>query len=254
MRGRRRAAILSMRHVDPAFDDPFSRPCTLSPSHAPFHRPCPPPRPKTASPRPPMPRRRRGPVPPGRPSCAAPASARRCSTRWPRHAPERPASVFDVCHVGVVLRAVLFVHARAWRSACCSSRQPPSSGWSSLPARLGVALPAVLLWLLGACALKRPLGAAAPAVQWAGGLGARRAGRLGRLGDAVAARCEWPGRGARRRPLARLAGPDARGRRRWPAWCSSGCSCARRPAAGRDHRAAGRAAVAHPPALPVQHA
>lgn len=68
------------------------------------------------------------------------------------------ASVFDVCHVGVVLRALLFVHgalaigllfgAATWQ------------GWLLLFATgAGTALPGVLLWLLAACALKRPLGA-----------------------------------------------------------------------------------------------
>ena len=76
-----------------------------------------------------------------------------------------PLSVFDVCHVGVVLRALLFVHAVVAVGVLFVA-----SGFSSwmmlFAAGSGVALPGVLLWLLVACACKRPLarltGAAAP--------------------------------------------------------------------------------------------
>ena len=76
-----------------------------------------------------------------------------------------PLSVFDVCHVGVVLRALLFVHAVVAVGVLFVA-----SGFSSwmmlFAAGSGVALPGVLLWLLVACACKRPLarltGAATP--------------------------------------------------------------------------------------------
>jgi two-component system sensor histidine kinase AlgZ len=85
------------------------------------------------------------------------------------HAPERPASVFDVCHVGVVLRAVLFVQAVVAVGVVFSAATAPL--WlEQFAGASGVALPAVLLWLLCACALKRPLGAATPGVQWIGAL------------------------------------------------------------------------------------
>jgi two-component system, LytTR family, sensor histidine kinase AlgZ len=75
--------------------------------------------------------------------------------------------VFDVCHVGVVLRAVLFVQAAVAVGVMFTAAT--ASAWlEQFAGASGVALPAVLLWLLAACALKRPLGAATPAVQWNG--------------------------------------------------------------------------------------
>lgn len=75
------------------------------------------------------------------------------------------ASVFDVCHVGVVLRALLFVHgvlaigvlfgAVSWQDALLRFAAGSST-----------ALPAVLMWLLVACALKRPFGVMPAAAQW----------------------------------------------------------------------------------------
>ena len=76
-----------------------------------------------------------------------------------------PDSPFDVCHVGVALRAVLFVHA-----AVAIGMVFPSTGfgyWLALTAAgASVALPAVLGWLLVLCAAKRPLAAAPLAAQW----------------------------------------------------------------------------------------
>ena len=74
-------------------------------------------------------------------------------------------SAFDVCHVGVVLRALLFVHAVVAVGVLFVASGFAS--WLTLfAAGSGVALPGVLLWLLVACACKRPLarltGAAAP--------------------------------------------------------------------------------------------
>jgi two-component system sensor histidine kinase AlgZ len=76
-----------------------------------------------------------------------------------------PASVFDVCHVGVVLRALLFVHcvlaigvlffANSWQS------------WQmQFTAGSASALPAVLMGLVIACALKRVFGALPLVGQW----------------------------------------------------------------------------------------
>ena len=82
-------------------------------------------------------------------------------------------SVFDVCHVGVVLRGLLFVHAVVAVGVMFAAAD--ARGWLALFVDASsVALPAVLLWLLGACALKRPLGALPQAAQWlaAVGLGA----------------------------------------------------------------------------------
>ncbi|HUG22561.1 sensor histidine kinase [Piscinibacter sp.] len=77
-----------------------------------------------------------------------------------------PPSVFDVCHVGVVLRAVLFVNAVVGIGALFAARG--FAAWLAL-ATVGsaVALPGVLLWLLAACLLKAPLSALPLGAQWA---------------------------------------------------------------------------------------
>jgi two-component system sensor histidine kinase AlgZ len=73
--------------------------------------------------------------------------------------------VFDVCHVGVVLRAVLFVTL-----AVAVAVMFAAGGFISwlMLATIGVAvsLPGVLFWLLGACVLKTPLGRLPLAGQW----------------------------------------------------------------------------------------
>ena len=89
------------------------------------------------------------------------------------------ASPFDVCHVGVVLRALLFVHAAVAVGVLFGAASV--AGWLRLfVAGSGVALPAVLMWLLMACGLKRVLGALPAAGRWAAaaGLGAA-SGALG---------------------------------------------------------------------------
>ena len=89
------------------------------------------------------------------------------------------ASPFDVCHVGVVLRALLFVHAVVAVGVLFGATS--AAGWLRLfVAGSGVALPAVLMWLLMACGLKRVLGALPAAGRWAAaaGLGAA-SGALG---------------------------------------------------------------------------
>ena len=64
--------------------------------------------------------------------------------------------VFDVCHVGVVLRATLFVHAVLALGILFAAHTP---GLWALQFALGtaIALPAVLAWLIASCVLKRPL-------------------------------------------------------------------------------------------------
>ncbi len=105
-------------------------------------------------------------------------------------APQRPLSVFDVCHVGVVLRAVVFVHAVVAVGAVFNASS--AQGWlEQFAGASSVALPGMLLWLLVACALKRPLGAAAPALQW---LVALALGALGGLaGSAMVSQFEIDG-------------------------------------------------------------
>ncbi len=79
-------------------------------------------------------------------------------------------SVFDVCHVGVVLRALLLAHAVVAIGVLFVANN--AQAWVALlAAGSALALPAVLLWLLVACALKRPLGALPLAGQWLAAIG-----------------------------------------------------------------------------------
>lgn len=74
-------------------------------------------------------------------------------------------SAFDVCHVGVVLRAILFVHATVAVGTMFAAADTES--WLTLLASgTGVALPATLLWLVVSCLLKRPLAYLPVAGQW----------------------------------------------------------------------------------------
>jgi two-component system, LytTR family, sensor histidine kinase AlgZ len=109
---------------------------------------------------------------PAAPSATEPRSTGFGTTMFDALAPAPAAAAttaFDVCHVGVLLRAVLFVHgvlAIGVLFAAASLR-----AWSTLfAAGAGVALPAVLLWFLVVCAGKRVLGALPLAGQWAAAL------------------------------------------------------------------------------------
>lgn len=120
-------------------------------------------------------------------------------------APAAPPSVFDVCHVGVVLRTLLFVHGVL--AAGLLFEVPTPTAWlSGIATGAAVAMPAVLLWLLAACGLKRTLGRLPIAGQWiaaialgavSASVGALLAGPLGRevlgahplLAPAVAGAC-----------------------------------------------------------------
>jgi two-component system sensor histidine kinase AlgZ len=86
--------------------------------------------------------------------------------------PERPARVlvFDACHVGVVLRAVLFVEVVVAIGAmfAATSMQEWLLRLSLLSA---AALPAALAWLVIACALKVVLEGIPPLAQQAFGIG-----------------------------------------------------------------------------------
>ena len=76
--------------------------------------------------------------------------------------------VFDACHLGVVLRAVLFVEAVTAVGAMYGA-----SGFIDWLARLsllaGGALPATLVWLISACSLKKQLAQLSPNMQYAVG-------------------------------------------------------------------------------------
>lgn len=79
-------------------------------------------------------------------------------------------SAFDVCHVGVVLRALLFVHVTLAVGVLFASVSITS--WLSLAAvAASMALPGVLLWLVVACLLKRTLARGSTAAQWTAAVG-----------------------------------------------------------------------------------
>ena len=76
-----------------------------------------------------------------------------------------PESAFDVCHVGVVLRALVFVHGVMAIGMVFGATGFAS--WTTLTAAgASVALPGVLIWLLVVCALKAQLTRAPLALQW----------------------------------------------------------------------------------------
>jgi len=75
-------------------------------------------------------------------------------------------SVFDVCHAGVALRAVLFVHAVVAVGVLFNAAANLSAWLALVATASSAALPGVLLWLLVACGLSRPLGALPLAAQW----------------------------------------------------------------------------------------
>jgi two-component system sensor histidine kinase AlgZ len=90
----------------------------------------------------------------------------------PQGAPgrEEHALVFDACHVGVILRAVLFVVAVVAAGAMFGTASPLDwLGRTSIVT--GGALPATLAWLIAGCSLKKPLARQRLAVQVAAGVG-----------------------------------------------------------------------------------
>jgi two-component system sensor histidine kinase AlgZ len=81
--------------------------------------------------------------------------------------PARPATqdlVFDACHVGVVLRAVLSVEAAVAVAAMFGASGPETwlTGFTVLS---GGAVPATLVWLVAACLLKKRLARLAQPLQ-----------------------------------------------------------------------------------------
>ncbi|HEY0201060.1 MAG TPA: sensor histidine kinase [Burkholderiaceae bacterium] len=86
-------------------------------------------------------------------------------------APGAPARmlVFDACHAGVVLRAVLFVEIVAAVGVMYGATGPLD--WlMQLAALTGGTLPATLAWLIAACSLKTLLARLPPPGQWAAGV------------------------------------------------------------------------------------
>ncbi|AKJ28099.1 sensor histidine kinase [Caldimonas brevitalea] len=79
-------------------------------------------------------------------------------------------SPFDACHVGVVLRAVLFVHGVV--ALCVGFVVADLSAWLLTFAQAAaVALPATLMWLVLTCLLRRPLSGASDPIQWTAAVG-----------------------------------------------------------------------------------
>ncbi len=88
-------------------------------------------------------------------------------------------SAFDMCHAGVVLRAVLFVHTVLAVGVLFGAAS--FALWlTQLALGSGVALPGVLLWLVLSCLLKDVLARLPEPAQWAVAIG---------LGAACAAGC-----------------------------------------------------------------
>jgi len=83
--------------------------------------------------------------------------------------PPARAGMFDACHVGVVLRAVLFVEAVAGVGAMFGANQVLD--WLLRFALLtGGVLPATLAWLIAICALKSRLNRLNTSQQWLAGM------------------------------------------------------------------------------------
>jgi two-component system sensor histidine kinase AlgZ len=79
------------------------------------------------------------------------------------------ALVFDACHVGVILRAVLFVVAVAGVAAMFGTAS--FLDWLARASIVtGGALPATLAWLIVACSLKKPLSRRPRPVQYTAGV------------------------------------------------------------------------------------
>ena len=94
------------------------------------------------------------------------------------------ALVFDACHVGVVLRAVLFVEAVMAVGAMFGAATP--TDWlTRLALFTGGALPATLVWLIAACGLKSALARLPPRAQY--GVGVALGAVAGLCGGAMLA-------------------------------------------------------------------
>jgi two-component system sensor histidine kinase AlgZ len=78
-----------------------------------------------------------------------------------RAEPPARVLVFDACHIGVVLRAVLFVETVMSVGAMFGSAGATDWLWR-VAVVSGAALPATLLWLIVACSLKKLLARLAP--------------------------------------------------------------------------------------------
>ncbi|MEY4138607.1 MAG: hypothetical protein RLZZ371_789 [Pseudomonadota bacterium] len=84
-------------------------------------------------------------------------------------APQAAALVFDACHVGVVLRAVLFVQV-VMAVAAMFGAASPLDWLLRLSLITSAALPATLLWLIVACMFKKVLARLPHGLQQAAGI------------------------------------------------------------------------------------
>lgn len=97
---------------------------------------------------------------------AAPANGMQAQRRAPLRS---GAALFDACQIGTVLRAVLFVEAVV-AVATMFLAAGPAEWLASMATVTGGALPATLLWLVLACAAKKPLARLPHPTQVAAGL------------------------------------------------------------------------------------
>ena len=101
--------------------------------------------------------------------------------RRPPAVPAPPDGVFDVCHVGTVLRALLFVEAVVGLGVLFVA-EGLADGAQRVALGSGVAVPAVMLWLGAMCSLRTALARLGPVRQWAAaGLLGAGAGSVGWL-------------------------------------------------------------------------
>lgn len=81
------------------------------------------------------------------------------------HSASRKISLFDVCHIGIVLRALLLVQLSTAIACLLATRAP--NAWLMQYALLTCAsLPALLTWLVMVCAAQKALDRLVPSVQW----------------------------------------------------------------------------------------
>lgn len=116
-----------------------------------------------------------------------PASTSFASTGLPELPPaemaaSQAAATLDVCHVGVVLRTLLAVHAAIALGVGFAAASWADAAMGLMMA-MSVSVPAVLLWLVVACALRRQVTRLRPAAQH---------GAMALLGAACALAAGWP--------------------------------------------------------------
>lgn len=86
-------------------------------------------------------------------------------------APPSPRAAFDVCHVGVVLRTLLFAEGAMAIGVLFGSTGGLLPWLGRVATGSAIVLPGVLLWLLASCALKQHLARSPLPLQWAVAIG-----------------------------------------------------------------------------------